>query len=441
MLNLLLDNVSAKLPNRVALVFENKTYTYAELCNLTRSLAASLLQRGINPGDRIAFLLPNCLEIVLSYYACFKIAAITVPLNIRFDIELLKYSLNHSGARVLISAPELFEKIEKVRSSLPGIEQYYITSRHSDFVGVTPFDELLKATFDLECSPVFEESAAAIYYTSGTTGLPKAVIHSHASLTRATQMQIDQIAISSDDRTLIMFPICYLIGFGSQILPFHSSGAACILLPYFEPRMALEVIQAYKPTKTYGFPMLYNELVNCPEASQYSVRSVNSGSSAGEAIPVAHQERFNGIFGVEITEGCGMTELQIYSMNPPYGKKKAGSIGKPIVGMEVSLIDDFERPISKAGEIGEIIVRGGSMTTGYWRDPESTARSIRERWFHTGDLAFTDKEDFYWFVSRKSEIIKHRTGLVSPIEIEGVLYQHPSVQEVGVVGVPDRFGH
>src|SRR3984893_6449262 len=441
MLNLLLDNVSAKLPNRVALVFENKTYTYAELCNLTRSLAASLLQRGINPGDRIAFLLPNCLEIVLSYYACFKITAITVPLNIRFDIELLKYSLNHSGARVLISAPELFEKIEKVRSSLPGIEQYYITSRHSDFVGVTPFDELLKATFDLECSPVFEESAAAIYYTSGTTGLPKAVIHSHASLTRATQMQIDQIAISSDDRTLIMFPICYLIGFGSQILPFHRAGATCVLMSHFEPRLVLEAIQIYQPTKTYGFPKLYNDLVNCPEASQYSLRSLSFCFSAGEAIPVAVQERFKRIFGLEITEGCGMTELQIYSMNPPHGKKTIGSIGRPLIGVEVALIDDSGRPITKAGEIGEMIVRGGSMTAGYWRDPELTAVNIRDGWFHTGDLAYKDNEDIYWFVSRKSEIIHHRAGLVSPIEVEGALYQHPNVREAGVVAVPDRLGH
>src|ERR1700732_3999358 len=246
MLNLLLDNVAARFPDKVALIFEQKTYTYEELCQFTGALAASFLQRGISPGDRVAFLLRNRLEIVLCYYACFKIGAIAVPLNIRFHTELLKYGLTHSGARILISEPELFARIEKIRSSLPEVEQYYLTSGHSEFGGVRPFADLLKATFDRDLLPVFEESsAAAIYYTSGTTGLPKAVIHSHASLTLATQIQIDQVAISSDDRTLIMFPICYLIGFGSQILPFHSSGAACILLPYFEPRMALEVIQAY----------------------------------------------------------------------------------------------------------------------------------------------------------------------------------------------------
>ena len=308
-------------------------------------------------------------------------------------------------------------------------------------VALSPFSELVEATLSADRLSVFDEnSPAAIYYTSGTTGLPKAVIHTHASLTRATSDQIRQISISSNDRTLIMFPVCYLIGFGSQILTFHSCGATCILLRDFEPQLAFKAIQAYRPTKAYGFPKLYNDLVNYPEAGQYDLSSLDFCFSAGEAIAVAIQERFKRIFGVEITEGCGMTELQIYSMNPPYDNKKLGSIGKPIVGMEVSLIDDSDRPFSRVGEIGEMIVRGGSMTAGYWCDPELTARNIIEGWFHTGDLAYKDEDDFYWFVSRKSEIIRHRAGLVSPVEVEGVFYQHPSVKEIGVIAVPDRCG-
>jgi len=331
MMNFLLDNTGAQFPLNVALIFQNRSYTYADLSRLTQSLAASLLQRGISPGDRVAFLLPNCLEIVLCYYACFKIGAIAVPLNIRFQAELLKYCLTHSGARVVISEPELSGRIEEIRSSLPGIEQYYLTSSHTTYA--RPFSELLEAKFDSAGLPVLDRNcAAAIYYTSGTTGLPKAVVHSHASLAQATQIQIDQIAISSEDRTLIMFPICYLIGFGSQILPFHRSGASCILLPHFEPRLALETIQTYKPTKTYGFPQLYNDLVNYPEASRYDIRSLNFCFSAGEAVPVAIQQRFKRIFGVEITEGCGMTELQIYSMNPPYGQKTTARSGNPSNG-------------------------------------------------------------------------------------------------------------
>src|SRR6202008_992894 len=306
----------------------------------------------------------------------------------------------------LISEPNLFSEIEKLRRSLAEVKQYYLTSRSSEFEGVRPFLELLQASSELPAQTLSGDGPAAIYYTSGTTGLPKAVIHTHASLARATQNQIDQIAITSADTTLILFPICYLIGFGSQILPFHKAGATCVLLPQFDPQAILAAIEKYKPTKTYAFPKLYHELIDCPDAGAYNVKSLNFCFSAGEAIATAIQRRFKQIFGVEITEGCGMTELQIYSMNPPYGQKKIGSIGQPVAGMEVSLIDEIGRPISRPGPIGEMIFRGGSMTAGYWRDPQLTARNIKNGWFHTGDLAYKDEEDFYWFVSRKSEIIR-----------------------------------
>jgi long-chain acyl-CoA synthetase len=440
MLDSLLEETSAKLALNVALIFGDKSYTYADLCRLTRSLSAALQEQGVQPGDRVAFLLPNCPEMVLCYYACFKIGAIAVPLNLRFSAELLQYAVNHSGARVLISEPNLYSQLTKIRSSLPEVKQCYLTSRHLEFERASPFAELLATTSPLKLETPSPNRPAAIYYTSGTTGLPKAVIHTHASLARATQNQIDQIIITSADTTLILFPICYLIGFGSQILPFHKAGATCVLLPQFEPQAALAAIEKYKPTKTYAFPKLYHELIDCPDAGVYNVKSLNFCFSAGEAIAVAIQRRFKQIFGVEITEGCGMTELQIYSMNPPYGQKKIGSIGKPIAGMELSLIDESGRSISTPRQIGEMIVRGGSMTAGYWRDAASTSQTIKDGWFHTGDLAYRDEQGFYWFVSRKSEIIKNEAGLVSPIEVEGALYEHPAVKEAAAIGVPDEFG-
>jgi long-chain acyl-CoA synthetase len=441
MLGSLFDAARDKYPRKTALIFAGTANTYADLGDRAQRLAVSLLRLGVQPEDRIAFLLQNCLEIVLCYYACFRVGAIAVPLNIRFNPELLQHVINHSGARILISEPDLFTRIRKINPRPPGVESYYLTSRHS-FEDAGAFDDLLSEnTATTELPTPDKHSPAAIYYTSGTTGLPKAVIHTHASLYEAAQSQIQEIGISAEDTTLIMFPVCYLIGFGSQVLPFHSCGATCVLLPRFEPRLALEAIQTYKATKTYGFPQLYNDLVNCLEAGRYNLRSLNFCFSAGEAIPVAIQERFKSIFGIEITEGCGMTELQIYSMNPPYGRKKIGSIGRPIAGMKMSLIDESGRHVTAHGEIGEIIVHGGSMTAGYWGDSELTARNIRNEWFYTGDLACRDEEGFYWFVSRKAEIIHHRAGLVSPIEVEGVLYRHPSIREAGVVGVPDRFGN
>ena len=149
MLHSLLDETGEKFPLNAALIFEDKRYTYADLCSLTRSLSTALREQGVRPGDRVAFLLPNCPEIVLCYYACFKIGAVAVPLNIRFPAELLRYAINHSGARLLISEPNLFSEIEKLRRSLAEVKQYYLTSRSSEFEGVRPFLELLQASSEL----------------------------------------------------------------------------------------------------------------------------------------------------------------------------------------------------------------------------------------------------------------------------------------------------
>src|SRR5580704_2083610 len=168
MLDSLLDNTGIKVPLNTALVFEEKSYTYADLSTLTGRLSAGLLEQGVRSGDRIAFLLPNCLEIVICYYACFKIGAIAIPLNVRFPAELLQYAINHSGARLLISEPSLFSQIEKIRPTLSEAKQYYLTSRASEFEGVRPFQELLQASSTSRAEAFSGNGPAAIYYTSGT---------------------------------------------------------------------------------------------------------------------------------------------------------------------------------------------------------------------------------------------------------------------------------
>ena len=237
-----------------------------------------------------------------------------------------------------------------------------------------------------------------------------------------------------------MLPICYLVAFGSQVLPFHASGAASVVLPGFEPRQTLSAIHTHRPTKLFGFPKVYHDLAEAAEERAGDFGCLDFCFSAGEAMAVALQQRFEAAFGIEVTEGCGMTELHIYSMNPPHGAKKVGSIGRPITGMEVRLVDEQGRPVEGAGVIGEIIVRGRSMTAGYWKNADLTREKIKDGWFYTGDLARRDDDGDYWFFSRKSEVIRQRGQLVSPLEVEAALYRHPSVKEVGVAGMPDGAG-
>ncbi|WP_454785198.1 class I adenylate-forming enzyme family protein [Legionella sp. WA2024007413] len=435
-LSTLLGKSAEQFPENIALIVDQRCYSYQQLNELTIPLAASLLKRGISQGERVAFLLPNCIEIILCYYACFSIGAIAVPVNIRFNNELIHYVLEHSNARIFITSPEYYNQLDE--KILKVIKECYLTFKSDNYPGVQDFQQLLSSA---TASPVNMEIGlkknALLFFTSGTTGLPKAVVHSHQSLYQGTRNQITQIKINHEDKTLVMFPVCYLIGLGSQILPFHAVGATVVLLPEFHPENALAKLQAHQITKIYGFPKLYLELINHVESSDFKINTLNFCFSGGDATPVSLQERFKELFNIEITEGCGMSELQIYAMNPPYGAKKTGSIGFPITNMEICLIDDKNKTIVTPHKIGELIVRGKSMCSGYWQDTTLTAKTIKDGWFHTGDLAYQDKEGYYWFVSRKVDIIRYNEELISPIEIENIFYQLDGVKEAAAIALPN----
>ncbi|KTD72733.1 class I adenylate-forming enzyme family protein [Legionella tucsonensis] len=435
-LSTLLSKSAEKFPDKIALVIHQKCYTYQELYELTQHLATSFLEKGISKGDCVAFLLPNSIEIILCYYACFMIGAIAVPVNIQFNNELIHYVLKHSEARIFITTSDYFKQLLNDEKILKEINECYLTSEANRYSGVLDFQELLLpmntsvATTEIEL-----EKPALLFFTSGTTGLPKTVVHSHQSLSHGTHNQITQIQINQSDQTLVMFPVCYLIGLGSQILPFHAVGATVVLLPSFDPKEILAKLHLHRITKIYGFPKLYLELIHHAELLDYEINTLNFCFSGGDATPVFLQEKFNLLFHIEITEGCGMSELQIYSMNPPYGKKKTGSIGLPIAGMEMQLIDEKEEPILKPYKTGEIIVRGESMCSGYWQDTALTTKTIKNGWFHTGDLAYQDEEGYYWFVSRKVDIIRCGRELISPMEIENIFYQHDAVKEAAAIAL------
>ncbi|OEH48269.1 Long-chain-fatty-acid--CoA ligase [Legionella parisiensis] len=437
-LSTLLSKSAEKFPDKIALVINQQGYTYQELYELTHCLAASFIEKGISKGDCVAFLLPNSIEIILCYYACFMIGAIAVPVNIQFNNELIYYVLKHSAAGIFITTSDYYKQLLNDEKILKEIKQCYLTSEANRYPGVLDFQKLLvPAHAPVSTDEVELENPALLFFTSGTTGLPKTVVHSHESLSHGTQNQITEIQIKQSDRTLVMFAVCYLIGLGSQILPFHAVGATVVLLPRFDPKEALAKLHLHQITKIYGFPKLYLELIHHAELLDYEINTLDFCFSGGDATPVFLQEKFNLLFNIEITEGCGMSELQIYSMNPPYGKKKTGSIGFPIAGMEMRLIDEKEVPILKPHKTGEIIVLGKSMCSGYWQDKVLTAQNIKKGWFYTGDLAYQDNEGYYWFVSRKVDIIRKGNELISPMGIENIFYQHDAVKEAAAIALPN----
>jgi long-chain acyl-CoA synthetase len=427
----------ATYPNKTALIFGDLRWTYAELDEITDHLATSLSQLGIQTGDRVAFHLGNCPELIFGYFACFKLGAIAVPLNIRMKAAELEYVLNHCQARICISQPDLYPEVQMIRENLSDLNDIYLIGNANKFVNTKLFAELLEPSHQGITFPNLPiHSVAAILYTSGTTARPKGVTHTHETLKKTVLYNVEAAEQTFEDRISGMLPMSHIFGFTLQMLSPLSIGATLIILPKFDPELALQAIQQHRATKLYGLPVMYNALVNHPTATRYDLSSVGVGFAGGDAVPVVLQQKMQAIFGVELAEGSGMTEVIPYCLNRPGSRNRVGSIGPASVGMTLRLVDEQGQDVAP-GAVGEILVKSDATMIGYWNNPEATAEVLKEGWMHTGDLAYQDAEGYYWFVSRRKEIIIRGGSNISPLEVEAVLYQHPAVREAAVVGVPD----
>jgi long-chain acyl-CoA synthetase len=427
----------ARHPEKPALLVEERHWTYAELDAITDRIAAGLMGLGIRPGDRVAMHFINSAELVLGYYACFKAGAVAVPLNVRLKGPELEYILNHCGARLYVGQPDLFPEVQSVRGDLRGVERFFLAGDGAAFPDVHPIEDLVAPTAEGVAFPVVpDEAPAVILYTSGTTARPKGVTHTHATLARTGVNYRAYCGLEATDVVGIVLPMAHIFGFALLLLPTISAGATVVVIPRFEPELVLRRLEEHRVTHFGGLPVMYNALVNCPEAATRNLRSLRFCLAGGDAVPTELQRRFQECFGPEITAACGMTEVIPYAGNPPYGTKKAGAIGPPTPGVSLRLVNEAGLD-ALPGQVGEILVRSEAAMIGYWEDAEATAATIQDGWLRTGDLGQVDEEGYYWFVGRKKEIIVRGGSNISPLEVEEALYQHPAVREAGVVGVPD----
>lgn len=434
----LLQNTASRAPDKCALIFDERGWTYEEIDKLTDQIARSLLDSGIDRGDRVALFLQNCPELVFAYYACFKIGAIAVPLNNRYKGPELEYAVDHCQAKILIVQDALFPEFESVRTRLKSLTKCYLVGNNSPIHEISPFTELLGETqTDSPFPAVEEEDPAAILYTSGTTSKPKGVVHTHFSLAhtvlnQATTLQMDPSAIS-----LVSLSICHIAGFAGQTLTAGYVGGTVVLLPKFDPEAFLEAVERYRPTMIMQLPATLEDLITHPKAATCDFSSLKCCIAGGDKVPLEVHRRFRELAGMEATEGCGMTESFSYALNPPFGKKRLGSIGLPVHATSLRLADDAGREVPQ-GEVGEILVRSDANMREYWNSPEETAKVLKEGWLYSGDLGRVDEAGYYWFVGRKKDIIIRGGSNISPLEVEDVLYKHPAVNAVCVVGQPDR---
>jgi len=411
-----------------ALRMDDAQLTYEEFRDAALRVAASLQSRGIEPGDRVGMVLPNVLSFPVVFYGALLAGAAVVPMNPLLKAREVEYYLRDSGARIVVAAESSADPASEAAAAV-GIE--------SVTVGAT-LPEALMATEGLT-GPVEREDGdtAVILYTSGTTGQPKGAELTHAGLaSNARTTQETLLEGTPDDVIMGCLPLFHVFGLTCSLNAGVLAGATLTLIPRFDGAKALSVVERDGVTVFQGVPTMFSAMLHQPDAAERDMSSLRSCVSGGSAMPVEVMRSFEETFGCIVLEGYGLSETSpVASFNHPHAERKPGSIGTPIRGVQMRVVDDDGKDVP-LGDVGEIAIRGENVMKGYWNRPEDTDKAIPDGWFRTGDLARQDEDRYFFIVDRKKEMIIRGGYNVYPREIEEALYEHPAVAEAACIGIP-----
>ena len=425
----LVTDAAARLPEHPALKLDDAVLTYAQLSGATAHMAGLLAAKGVEPGDRVGIMLPNVQYFPVAYYGILRAGGVVVPMNVLLKGREVSFYLNDPEAKLLL-AWHGFEEAAREGAEEAGAE----------LVVVKPgeFEQLLGGT-----EPVTElaerdgSDTAVILYTSGTTGTPKGAELSHDNLYTNCDVSVHTLFSGSEDDVILgALPLFHTFGQTCAMNAATCVGALLTMLPRFDAGKALEIIERDQVTVFAGVPTMYGAMLNHPERGRFDVSCLRVCVSGGAAMPEQIMRSFEAEFGCKILEGYGLSETSpVASFNHPNRERKPGSIGTPIAGVEMKLVDAVDG-------VGEIAIRGHNVMKGYWGRPEATAEAIgADGWFLTGDMAMVDSDGYFFIVDRTKDLIIRGGYNVYPREIEEVLYEHPAVREAAVLGVPhDELG-
>jgi long-chain acyl-CoA synthetase len=398
---------------------------YATLLDSARRTATLLRERGVEPGDRVALQLPNVPAFPIAFYGALLAGAAVVPMNPLLKGREVEYYLSDSGARLIVVGEQMADA-GREGAELAGIEAIV--------VGAAGPDDLPAEGTDLVERD--DEDTAVILYTSGTTGQPKGAELTHANLASNARLTVDTlIEVGPDDVIMGCLPLFHVFGLTCGLNSAVLAGSCLTLIPRFDGAKALEVIGRDRVTVFEGVPTMYAGMLHAPERADADLSTLRACISGGSAMPVEIMKAFEDEFGCIVMEGYGLSETSpVASFNRPDRERKPGTIGTPVDGMEMRLVDDDGKDVAE-GEVGEIAIRGTGVMKGYWDRPEATAEAIPDGWFRSGDLATRDGDGYYTIVDRKKELIIRGGYNVYPREIEEALYEHEAVAEVAVIGM------
>ncbi len=422
--------------HKTAIECGDRSVKYAELAELVNRLGNGLKSLGVRIEERVLLLLLDTPEFAASFFGAIKIGAVPVPVNTLLKSADYKYMLNNSRARVAIVSDSLLPLVQAIpRSELRYLETLIVVGEATEAT-VSFADLTRESSPELQPAATSKDDAAFWLYSSGSTGLPKACVHLQHDMVVSSERYAKAIlGITEADRFFSVAKLFFAYGLGNGLYFSLAVGGTSILMPGPpRPHSVFEVIERHRPTLFFSVPSNYVKLLARESTGKrdFDLSSVRHGVSAGEALPSSVFHRFKKRFGVEILDAIGSTEaLHMVISNAP-GEVRPGSSGRVIPGFEARIVDDNGHPVAQ-GQVGNLIVKADSTCSHYWNQHEKTKETIAGHWLHTGDKYHQDEDGYFWYAGRADDMMKVSGVWVSPIEIERVLIEHPSVQEVAVV--------
>ena len=444
----MLTETIANYGEKSALYLYGREMSYKKLGKMASAFAAALQEEDIKIGDRVAIMLPNCPQYVISYYGILQAGGIVTQVNPMLVGKELEHILRDSGSKTIVIYEPLLPALNQIidHTAVENVIKVNLEGREIEDRMATDFETFLKKSVKPP-EPVSinaKEDIAVLQYTGGTTGRSKGAMLTHRNLVANVLQQYEyfrDVLKPGKDRVLTVIPLFHVYGMTSCMNLAIYTGAMSVMLPRFDLEEVLQTIRDVQPTSFPGVPTMYIALNNHPNVSDYNVDSIKVCNSGSAPMPGEILRSFEEKTGATILEGYGLSETSPTThCNPSFGMRKPGSVGIGVPGTDYKIVDlaegTEELPL---GEIGEVIIKGPQVMKGYWNMPEETAQMLRDGWLATGDIAYMDEDGYLFIVDRKKDLIIASGYNVYPRDVEEVLYEHPSVKEAVVVGVPDSY--
>jgi long-chain acyl-CoA synthetase len=417
------------------LFFKEKTYTNVETRDFADQLAAGLHELGVTKGDRVLVCMPNCPEVIIAYQGITRAGAIIVPVMFTLHPKELYYIALNSGAKAVITSTYVLPNIEKSFEGLIERPQLIVVDQPSNETSKNFNDVMVQGG-----SPLLNEGTpddtAVILYTSGTTGNPKGVLLTHKNLYSNAENSAKHHE-TERGTTLGVLPLAHVYGLTVSNVCLLT-GSSIVVFPNFDIKEVFKAIEKYQVRSFSAVPAMIHAMVSYPQAGDYDTSSLESVGSGSAPLPVALLHAFEKKFGAKVYEGYGLSEAApVVTAHRKGMEIKPGSVGIPIPGVEVKIVDESGEEVPP-GEVGELIVRGDNVTPGYYQNAEESQRVLKDSWLYTGDMARVDDEGYLYIVDRKKDLIIRGGFNLYPRDVEEILNAHEDVEEVAVVGIPDE---